>query len=488
MTMPTAATSSPGGVSPPPPPPPPRRGPRRRGRDRHDDGGDADADVDRAVRSTADDAALAKLSCVARGYYDDPFAGPMARDAAGLVGGGRAAGGGGRGGGGRSHPRHGPGGCGPSSSSATEPLIRRGTHARVRAVERAIDAFLSLTAPRSEAGGSGASGSSVVGRQVVVLGAGRDTSYLRYRFGKEKATMNFEDVRWFEVDHPSIVRKKARSWLPGCVPAGHHCAIEPNRDAGASYAVRIAPKKNEGDEGDDDRESSNYHLVGHDLRSPPAALFEALSHPVHGYDRSIPTLFVLECAAMYLPDGAARGLLRGLAGSPTVGNEIANPFAAVVLYDPIPSDDRFGRLMIDNLRRAGITSGREGRAGTSAADDDDEDGDRSRLSLETTLTLADQLSRLVGCGFDVAVGCDMMDAYDHGVISAEDRRRAARCEMLDELEEFVLLMRHYCLVVGVSRPEGAEVGCDEGLRLCAVGEDSPVGFREGRCAVLRQEN
>ena len=38
----------------------------------------------------------------------------------------------------------GPGGGGPSSSP-TEPLIRRGTHSRVRAVvERAIDAFLAL--------------------------------------------------------------------------------------------------------------------------------------------------------------------------------------------------------------------------------------------------------------------------------------------------------------------------------------------------------
>jgi hypothetical protein len=42
----------------------------------------------------------------------------------------------------------------------------------------------------------------------------------------------------------------------------------------------------------------------------------------------------------------------------------------------------------------------------------------------------------------------MVDAYDHGVVCPEDRERAMRCKALDELEEFALLMRHYCLLMG----------------------------------------
>ena len=87
----------------------------------------------------------------------------------------------------------------------------------------------------------------------------------------------------------------------------------------------------------------------------------------------------------------------------------------------------------------------------------------------------------------------MMQAYDHGVVTVEDRRRAARCEMLDELEEFVLLMRHYCLAVGVSTSkrgrdhenEDARREC-VGYKLCEVGKDSPVGFQEGRCTAMNR--
>ena len=64
-------------------------------------------------------------------------------------------------------------------------MIRRGTHARAMAVERAIDAFLSLDPPQSSSSSSSPpregeeEGRVRRRRQVVILGAGRDTSYLR---------------------------------------------------------------------------------------------------------------------------------------------------------------------------------------------------------------------------------------------------------------------------------------------------------------------
>ena len=35
-------------------------------------------------------------------------------------------------------------------------------------------------------------------------------------------------------------------------------------------------------------------------------------------------------------------------------------FVAVVIYDPIPGHDRFGQLIIENLKQAGIAGGRGG--------------------------------------------------------------------------------------------------------------------------------
>ena len=299
---------------------------------------------------------------------------------------------------------------------------------------------------------------------MVVLGAGRDTSYLRRRFGGDggRGTALPPSTGWYEVDHPSVVREKARRWLPRCVPGGHRYQFD---EVGDAYAVDIFEDGREaaGGTADDDGRGGGcgYHLVGHDLRAPPSGLFGALSGC--GYDASAPTLFVLECVLMYLPEDSARSLLAGIASSP-----VGPGSAAVVAYDPVPGGGRFGNLMVDNLRRAlGVVAGGGGEA--------------ARLSLETTRTLSDQLGRLEGCGFRSAAGCDMMDAYNCGVVPLEERRRAARCEMLDELEEFELLMRHYCLVVGVAT--GGE-GDDDTLRLCSVGEDSPVGFREGKCSVI----
>ena len=442
----------------------------------------------KAVKSTADTAILHKLSCVEKGYYDDPFIHGMSLGASGLVNNNN-----------NSSRRS-------SAINSTEPIIRKGTHARVKAVERAIDAFLSLTASSSNNTGSGDKVSSK--RQIVILGAGRDTTYLRYRFQHENNNDIINNVNWYEVDHESIIIQKAHTWLPNCIPKDYDCKCYSNEDKHdgtdhqvVSYNVSITPKDTTCE---DDKQqqrnssSSNYHLIGHDLRSSPSKLFDILTSPKHRYDKSIPTLFILECVVMYLPDNSSRDLLRYIANSPketeASSSDEEKPFVAVVIYDPIPSNDRFGQLMIDNLQKVGII-GRGGRTKGGQqqqrinSNNTEEEDNMPQLSLETTQTLSEQLTKLIECGFDIATGCDMMAAYDHGVISLDDRRRASRCEMLDELEEFVLLMKHYCLLVGVSscskEGDDGRTGDDEciGYQLCSVGDVSLIGFREGRSMV-----
>ncbi len=129
-----------------------------------------------------------------------------------------------------------------------------------------------------------------------------------------------------------------------------------------------------------------------------------------------------------------------------------------------------------------------------------------------TRTLTDQLVRLVRmCGFNVAVGCTMVGAYKHGVIRDGDQERMMRCKALDELEEFYLLMWHYCLLVGVASSSSHGVVCinveeednDDGralsasacddnggsnvsIQLCSMGAESPMGFRDQQCRVMKQ--
>jgi hypothetical protein len=203
---------------------------------------------------------------------------------------------------------------------------------------------------------------------------------------------------------------------------------------------------------------------------------------------------------MYLPETLARDLLRRIAASPESAllpsSSSSSSFVTVGIYDPIPGHDRFGQLMIKNLKRAGIAGGGGGGSGGGRKEDDDKHGHDDRqerlLSLEGTCTLTDQLARLIRlCGFNVTLCCDMVDAYDHGVVCPEDRERAMWCKALDKLEEFALLMRHYCLLMGVAtllscgRCTSASPACDEeggsnvGIWLCSVGLSSPIGFQEG---------
>jgi hypothetical protein len=161
--------------------------------------------------------------------------------------------------------------------------------------------------------------------------------------------------------------------------------------------------------------------------------------------------------------------------------------------------------MIKNLKRAGIAGGNGG--GRQRGDDDHKRkcNDTRRLSsLEVTPTLTDQLVRLVRtCGFNVAAGCTMVGTYKHGVIRDGDRERAMHCEALDKLEEFYLLMRHYCLLVGIASSSSHGViridveeendddrralsalacdddgGSDVSIQLCYVGAESPMGFQD----------
>ena len=70
---------------------------------------------------------------------------------------------------------------------------------------------------------------------------------------------------------------------------------------------------------------------------------------------------------MYMPETSARDLLHRIAAGPTSSRSTSTSFVAVAIYDPIPGHDRFGQLMIENLKRAGIAGGVAAAAG---ADDD----------------------------------------------------------------------------------------------------------------------
>ena len=71
-------------------------------------------------------------------------------------------------------------------------------------------------------------------------------------------------------------------------------------------------------------------------------------------------------------------------------------------------------------------------------------------------TLKDQLHRLQSVGFPTTRGLTMLSAYS-SILSPSQREHASSLEMLDEVEEWEMIMSHYFLAVG-SNEKGLEGG------------------------------
>ena len=97
-------------------------------------------------------------------------------------------------------------------------------------------------------------------------------------------------------------------------------------------------------------------------------------------------------------------------------------------YDMINPDDSFGKMMALNLRDAGFHV----------------PGFKDFPSLES------QEARFCAAAeWRASASCTMARAHDL-VLSAEERAAADKIERLDELEEWELLMMHYCITIATN--------------------------------------
>ncbi|OWZ22234.1 Leucine carboxyl methyltransferase [Phytophthora megakarya] len=117
--------------------------------------GAGSAEHDRAVRETASDASLCKLSASKLGYYTDPFVQFFVK-----------------------------------APSRRMPIINRGYYARVAAVESLVRKFLGA-------------GDAQEKKQVVILGAGLDTMFFRL-----KSSDLLANCEYFELDFPDVTMQK----------------------------------------------------------------------------------------------------------------------------------------------------------------------------------------------------------------------------------------------------------------------------------------
>ncbi|GKY96106.1 hypothetical protein MPSEU_000570900 [Mayamaea pseudoterrestris] len=357
--------------------------------------------MDSRIQSTAHDAVRAKAAAVKAGYYKDPFVAAFAAAS-------------------NRNNNH-------DAPPTVQPIIKRGSFARVACVERALVSFLNLFSKHE----------TTKPPQVVVLGAGNDTTFFRLQAGLISGVLTQRDCHWFDVDYQAVISAKLET-IKRSERLFRTLAAHTNNQGGVTMDFI------DSEEGEEVPWKGRYHLVAHDLRGDIGTLIAGLT--ACSFDASAPTLVILECCLMYLPEVATRRLLEEIA---TVCTD-----ACIFLYEPILGTDQFGQVMETNLTRAGVVS--------------------DASTLVQTRTLSQHIDNLVQSGISCAAGCDMWVAFET-VLTPTQRQHANRCEFLDEVEEWMLIMRHYCIVVA-SLPTSTF-----GKNFCSVGDHSPMGLVAGRC-------
>lgn len=255
------------------------------------------------------------------------------------------------------------------------PEINRGYYARVQAMKYLVDKTIELTRGKC---------------QVVNLGAGYDTLYWRLK-DEGKTIVNFVDV-----DFPSVTSRK-------CYLIKR---MKPLLDA-------IVTEDGEVKLSASDLHAPSYHIVGCDLRVLDDVHRKLKDSEL---DFGLPTIFLAECVLVYMETRHSHDLLDWIASNFKT--------AIFISYEQVNMDDRFGQVMIENLKKRGCTL----------------HGILACKSLET------QKQRFLQSGWNEAESWDMIEIYSR--LPQRDIQRIEKIEFLDEREMIEQLFQHYCVTVG----------------------------------------
>ncbi|KAB1263539.1 Leucine carboxyl methyltransferase 1 [Camelus dromedarius] len=223
-------------------------------------------------------------------------------------------------------------------------------------------------------------------------------------------------------------------------------------------------------------DSKRYCIMGADLRDIPE-LEEKLKKC--NMNTQLPTLLIAECVLVYMTPEQSANLLKWAANSFET--------AMFINYEQVNMDDRFGQIMIENLRRrqcdlAGVETCKslESQYRKSENKKEDDRGQNGLLREESSegssrlprarLELYDstcsfpislhrtfQKERLLSNGWETASAIDMMNLYSK--LPRAEVSRIESLEFLDEMELLEQLMQHYCLCWATKG--GGELGLKE---------------------------
>jgi [phosphatase 2A protein]-leucine-carboxy methyltransferase len=242
-------------------------------------------------------------------------------------------------------------------------------------------------------------------KQIVSLGAGSDTRYFRFITSHPSL-----ELIYHELDFPTNTTSKVSTIKSSPILLK---AITTHPSAQGGDAIKISADGSS-------LTSPGYNIHAVDLRD----FANVASAPeLPNLNKSASTLILSECCLIYLPPETTTAILQTLTEM-----LIPSPVPlSLVMYEPINPHDAFGRTMVQNLLQRGI----------------------NLQTLSTYPSLQAQKIRLKEAGFtDGQEAADVDWIFESEWTGKPERDRVARCEMLDEVEEWKLLARHYCVAWG----------------------------------------
>ena len=268
------------------------------------------------------------------------------------------------------------------------PLINRGTYLRTHALDIVVELFV------QEHGGT---------CQLVSLGGGSDTRAFR-------VLEKHPHVKYTEVDFPESARIKRHAVLN---------LTELQQALGYSGPTSATVQSNEGLLNEPLHFATDrYTLVGFDLRHIAVRGTDVFLF----LEKHVPTLVISECVLCYLEPLDVEAVVRFWKSH--------LQHVALAIFDPMSLGDAFGESMTHNLINRGI--------------------DLQTFRAHPTLELRQRLlERELGFSAYLtdmaAVGGFLGDCAMTWLSDAESAR-VARLEMMDEVEEITLMLRHYSLI------------------------------------------
>lgn len=229
--------------------------------------------------------------------------------------------------------------------------------------------------------------------QLVYMGAGFDSSPMSsFEVAGPETTV-------FEIDFPDIMNAKLEMYQ-GDRKLSHFFEQQSPLPS-AELPVEV-------------RRIGRFSLIGADLRDS-TKLVSILR--IAGFNPELPTLFFSECVLVYIEKQFVDELSSSMA-------TLVNNEAMWVTYDMINPHDRYGQVMVHNLAAAGFHI----------------------PGIKDFPTLEAERNKFLNNGWCFAQSCTMRHFYDT-VVTEEEKKRMKDLEIVDEVEEWNLIMEHYSLTI-----------------------------------------